>query len=144
VSIRPRSLKAVQTARTRLRDLASAGLSQAQAEAGAAHAAAASATAELDRALDACEQRMRAASITGLIRISADVETHRAEARHAEVASAQASTAVREASEALARRERELRTVDRAIELALDVTEELRAADEQRQSDDLSGRRRSS
>ena len=51
---------------------------------------------------------------------------------------------MREASEALARRERELRTVDRAIELALDVTEELRAADEQRQSDDLSGRRRSS
>ena len=45
MSIRPRSLKAVQTARTRLRDLASAGLSQAQAEAAAADAAAADAAA---------------------------------------------------------------------------------------------------
>ena len=48
MSIRPRSLKAVQTARTRLRDLASAGLSQAQAEAGAAHAAAITATVRPD------------------------------------------------------------------------------------------------
>lgn len=142
MTIRPRSLKAVHVARTRLRDLASAGLSQAQADAGAAHAAAATATAELDRTLDDCRRRMNAASITGLIRISAEVETHRAEATQAAAASAQAAIAAREASEALARRERELRTVDRAIELALNVTEELRAADEQRQSDDLNGRRR--
>ena len=142
MTIRPRSLRAVQQARSRLRDLASAGYHQAQAEAGAAEHAAASASSVLDRKLDESRQRMHAASITGLIRISADLESARAEATTAEAASAEAATALREAADALAKRERDLRSIDRAIEQALAVTEELRATDEQRLSDDLSSRRR--
>ena len=142
MTIRPRALKAVQQARTRLRDLASAGVHQARNEAGVADAAAADATAALSTTLDDCHRRMHAASITGLIRISADVETRRAEASLAVAASAEAATAVRTAVEALALRERELRTVERAIEQAMAAGEELRASDEQRLTDDLGGRRR--
>jgi len=142
VTIRPRSLKAVQVARERLRDLAGADAHRTAAAAGVAAAAAAAAAVALDDSLDACRERMRAASITGLIRISADLETSRAEVGHAAADSEAMARAARVAVEALARRERELRTVERALELTRNAADALLAADEQRANDDLSARRR--
>ncbi len=141
MTIRPRSLKAVQVARERLRDLAGADAHRTAAAAGVAAAAAAAAAVALDDSLDACRERMRAASITGLIRIS-DLETSRAEVGHAAADSEAMARAARVAVEALARRERELRTVERALELTRNATDALLAADEQRANDDLSARRR--
>ncbi|MBP8810357.1 MAG: hypothetical protein KBG48_05270 [Kofleriaceae bacterium] len=136
MTLRPRTLVTVQRVRERLRDLASADLARASAHAEQIVQDARGADAALTEFLDDSARRMRAASLTGLIRIGAELETRRAEVAAAEQARIDALAAVQASSAQVARREREVRSIEALRDRQAEVHEVLEARAEQLASDD--------
>ncbi len=145
MTLRPRTIRAAIAARTSLRDAAAATEARAQAEARAAHEALVHAAAELDLAVGAANERMaRSGSVAELLRIAEELEGERALARDAAAVRATAAAALDDAISNLRSRERQLRTVERALDVLLEHRATGAARDEQRLTDDLGARRRES
>lgn len=143
MSLRPRALHAVVRARTRMRDLAAAGEARAQTAEQSACDAASRAVLDLDAALDdAGAQLSRGSSVTEIARIIGDLGTERAAVIAAEAARTKAAAELELAASELRMRERQRRTVERALEDLYSTRDRRDAKDEQRLTDDLGGRRR--
>lgn len=145
MTMRPRAIRAVMQARTSMRDLAAATNSRAQNEAAAARHAADRAAGELDRAIADANARMATSgSVAELCRIADELEADRAAVKDAEKVRATAAAALERAITTLQQRERQLRTVERALDNVLEHRAGGENRAEQQLNDDLNNRRRDS
>ncbi len=143
MTLRPRAVRAAIAARTRIRDIAAAASAHAQAADAEARAAAESAGRALDHAIDRAHSRLAASgSVAELDRIAGELEGDRASAADAEQVRRDAAAARERALNVLQQRERQLRTVERALDMLLDERAAGAARSEQRLTDDLGSRRR--
>jgi hypothetical protein len=144
VTPRPRTIRAAIIARTNLRDRAAAAEARAQSENTEAAAALERATAELDRAMLSAGARMATSqSVTELARIVDELDAEKAAVVDARREREVAGVALRSAIDDLRRSERQLRTVERALDASNEQRAVEAARDEQRLTDDLGSRRRS-
>jgi hypothetical protein len=145
MTIRPRAVRAAIAARTKMRDLAAAANAQAQSADQEAKDAEARAAAELDQAIADAHARMATSgSVAELCRIADELEADRAGVNDAVKVRATAAAALEKAVQTLQQRERQLRTVERALDVIMDHKATGVARAEQQLTDDLNNRRRDS
>jgi hypothetical protein len=141
--IKPRVVRALKDARTRLRDVAAAAHSTASATSDRCARELADEHAQLETALDnAAHALADARTVHDLDRVADDTSMYRlalidAAERHTAAQAVTATTADR-----LRERTRQLRTAERLVELIDNLRAERDARAEQRGADDLAGRRR--
>jgi hypothetical protein len=145
MTVRPRAIRAAMLARTSLRDLAAAAEARATDEDTAAREASARAALELDAAIAEAQARLaQSASVHDLVRVGEELAADHAAVVDAEQVRRTAAAALERATRELRQRERDLRTVERALDLVMEQRALVSARDEQRLTDDLGGRRRDS
>jgi flagellar biosynthesis chaperone FliJ len=143
VTIKPRVVRALRDARTRLRDVAAAAHSTTSAERDRRAQELQDEHASLEAALDEATDSLAAAhSVHELDRVAESTGVYRlaildAADRHAAAIAATETTATR-----LRERTRQLRTAERLVEIAEDYRAKNEATAEQRGADDLAARRR--
>jgi len=143
VTIRPRVVRALRDARTRLRDVAAAAHSTASAVRDQSALDLLDEQAELEAALDHASGSLAAArSVYEIHLIAEGTGVHRfavadASERHAEAEAATAMTA-----DQLRDRTRQLRTAERLVDLVEEHRAKHEAKAEQRGADDMAARRR--
>jgi hypothetical protein len=141
--IKPRVVRALRDARSRLRDVAAAAHSTASAVSDRSARALADEQIQLEAALDNATHALAGArTVHDLDRVADDTGMYRlalidAAERHTAALAAAATTADR-----LRERTRQLRTAERLVEMADEFCAERDARAEQRGADDLAGRRR--
>jgi len=144
MTLRPRAIAAVVRARTRLRDLAAAHEARALSEHTDADSAATRAASDFEAAVtDAGSRLASSVSVIDLCRIADDLGSERAAMADADVARTATAAAHERAASELRHRERQRRTVERALENLYEARDRGEVRDEQRLNDDLGGRRRS-
>jgi hypothetical protein len=143
VTIRPRVVRALRDARTRLRDVAAAAHATASAERDARARALEDHRATLETALDHAAGALAGArSVYEIDLVAEGTGVHRfavadATERHTEATAVTATTA-----EQLRGRTRQLRTAERLVDLVDEHRAKHEARAEQRSADDMAARRR--
>jgi hypothetical protein len=142
-TIRPRVVRALRDARTRMRDVAAAAHSTASAERDVAARALEDEQALLEAALDSAAGSLAGArSVYEIDQVAEGTGVHRfavadATERHVEATAVTVATA-----DQLRGRTRQLRTAERLVDLVDEHRSKHEARDEQRSSDDMAARRR--
>jgi len=143
MTIKPRVVKALKNARTRLRDAAAAEHSTASAESDRSARELEGEHETLEAALDAaCDTLATARTVHELDQVAAATSEYRmsladAMQRHADAAAATQTTADR-----LRERARQLRTAERLLEIVEKRRDRRESRAEQHSNDDMASRRR--
>lgn len=143
MTIKPRVVRALKDARTRLRDVAAAAHSTASAERDRSARALEGEHESLNAALDAATDALAAArTIHELDRVAAVTSADRLSVAEAMQRHADATAATETAAGRLRERTRQLRTAERLVDLVEQRRARRESRNEQRRTDDLTARRR--
>lgn len=143
MTIKPRVVRALRDARTRMRDAAAAEHSTTTAARERAEQKLADERAALDAALDAAADSLAAArTVHEVDRVAESTGVYRlavvdAATRHSQAVHANHATAAR-----LHERTRQLKTAERLVDLVEDFRAKREATAEQRSADDMAARRK--
>lgn len=143
MTIKPRVVRALKDARTRLRDVAAAAHSNASAESDRSARALEGEHESLQAALDAASDELAAAgSVHELDRVAATTSEYRLSVADAMERHAVATAATQTAADRLRERTRQLRSAERLVEIVEDHRAKRDARAEQYGADDMAARRR--
>jgi flagellar biosynthesis chaperone FliJ len=143
MTIKPRVARALNDARTRLRDAAAAAHSTATAVSARSARELETEHESLETALDAATGMLAAArTIHELDRVAADTGAYRLSVEDATQRHTVATAATATAADQLRERTRQLKTAERVVELIDERRARRESRAEQRQVDDMASRRR--
>lgn len=143
MTIKPRVVRALRDARTRLRDVAAAEHSTTTATRDRAAQTVIDRRHELEAALDSAGSSLAAArTIWDVDRVAEDTGVYRFAVVDASTAHHQAVVANDATADRLRERTRQLRTAERLVEMVDDVRAKQEATAEQRSADDMTAGRR--
>jgi hypothetical protein len=143
MTIKPRVVRALKSARTRLRDVAAAAHSTASAVSERSARALEAEHDSLETALDAATDTLASArTVLELDRVAAATSEYRLSVADAMQRHADANAATQTAADRLRERTRQLRTAERLLEQVEHRRARRESRAEQRRTDDLVARRR--
>jgi flagellar biosynthesis chaperone FliJ len=143
MTIKPRTVRALKDARTRLRDIAAAAHSTAAAHSNRSARELEDESESLEAALDEATQELAAATtVHELDRVAATTGEYRLSVADAIERHAVAAAATETAAGQLRERIRQLRTAERLLEIIEERRAHAESRADQRRTDDLNSRRR--